>query len=371
MSLIVSQFSDWDNKIFDSFITIKKELQGHLETFFPETLEDYKKLLHPDSPFAQDYEWRGFMIHQGEKLVGKAILAWRKNSSVGNLGFIDWINDEDVAKTLMHAVEEFAKKHNLSEIKTPIDLNFFVKYRLKQKGGGEAYYGEPIYPDYYEELFVKTGYSIVGKWDTYHIQRFATFVDMFKKRKKMEKRKHAYIGKVEIRLIKLWDWDNELKIVYDLFVRSFGEMNEFEPISFEQFKLIYDDFKYIVHPLMSYIAELDGTPVGFSINYPDPLEILNKVKHQKLGMVKKALLLVKLRLNFKTLLIPYMGKVPGPNGEDIKGIFLKFAKLVTVGVATANKTLVCYQSEDSPSRRPLDPKLSKHYASYVLYGKKL
>lgn len=371
MKLTVSQFSEWDDKIFESFIHLKKERQQHLETYFPETLEDYKKLLHPDSPFAQDYEWRGFLVHQDQVLVGKAILAWRKNSKTGNLGFIDWINDPAVATTLMQSVEEYAKNHQLDEIKTPIDLNFFVKYRMKKQGGGAAYYGEPIYPDYYEELFVKAGYTVVGTWDTYHIQRIGTFVDMFKKRKKLKKRNHVHIDKVDIRLIKIWDWDNELKIVYDLFVRSFGEMKEFEPITFEQFKLIYDDFKYIIHPLMSYIAELNGTPVGFSINYPDPLGILNKVKHQKLGMLSKALLLAKLRLNFKTLLIPYMGKVPGPNGEDIKGIFLKFSKLITIGVATANKTLVCYQSEDSPSRRPLDPKLSKHYASYVLYGKKL
>lgn len=371
MNLVISQFSEWDDAIFDSFISLKKELQSHLKTYFPETLEDYKKLLHPDSPFAQDYEWRGFLLHEGTTLVGKAILAWRKNSKTGNLGFIDWINNEEVANTLIKSVEEFARKNNLDDIKTPIDLNFFVKYRLKSKGGGAPYFGEPIYPDYYEDLFVACGYSIVGKWDTYHIQRFATFVDMFKKRKKMEKRKHAFIGKVNLRVIKLWDWDNELKIVYDLFVRSFSEMKEFEPITFEQFKLIYDDFKYIVHPLMSYVAELDGVPVGFSINYPDPLEILSKVKNQKLGPLKKAILLAKLKMNFKTLLIPYMGKVPGPNGEDIKGIFLKFAKLITVGVATADKTLVCYQSEDSPSRRPLDPNLSKLYASYVLYGKKL
>lgn len=371
MSLIVSQFSEWDDKVFSSFISLKKELQGHLETYFPETLEDYRKLLHSDSPFAEDYEWRGFLIHDNEKLVAKAILAWRKKSQVGNLGFIDWINNEEVANTLMRSAEEFAKNHGLNEIKTPIDLNFFVKYRLKSKGGGAPYYGEPIYPDYYEDLFIKAGYSVVGKWDTYLIPRIANIVNAFKKRKKIGKVKQTYTGKLKLRTIKIWDWDNELKIVYDLFVRSFGEMQEFEPISFEQFKLIYDDFKYIVHPLMSYIAELDGTPVGFSINYPDPLEILNKVKNKKLGMIEKVILLAKLKMNFKTLLIPYLGKVPGPNGEDVKGMFFRFTKLLAVPVAITNKTLVCYQSEDSPSRRLNDHKNSQHYASYVLYGKKL
>lgn len=371
MSLKLTQFSEWNDSIFEEFILLKKSLQENLPTFFPETLEDYKKFLHPDSLFSPEYEWTGFLVHQDNKLVGKAILAWRKNSSTGNLGFIDFINDQAVANLLISRAEEVAKSKGFTEIKTPIDLNFFVKYRMKCKGGGPAYFGEPIYPDYYHDLFEKAGLSIVGTWDTFKIKRFQTFADFFKKRKKMKKRNHAYIGKVTIRRIKVSDWENEIKIVYDLFVRSFSSMNEFEPITFDQFKLIYDDFKYIIHPFMSYIAELDGTPVGFSINYPDPLSILSKVKYKKLSTLDKALLFAKLRLNLKTLLIPYMGKVPGPNGEDVKGIFIKFSKLITYYVAAAQTTLVCYQSDDSPSRRPMDPGLQELYAKYVLYGKKL
>lgn len=372
MNLTIESFDHWEDSKFEAFIEFKKELQGNLETYFPETLEDYKKILHPHSPFAQDYRWVGFMVKDDQRLVGKAILGWRKNTTIGNLGYIDWINDEQVAALLTKEVENAAKNLGMTEIKTPIDLNFFVKYRIKCKGGGAAYFGEPIYPDYYHDLFEKTGFTVIGTWDTYRISRFKTFTNLLQKRKKMEKRKHAHIDKVTIRRIKVSDWDNELRIVYDLFVRSFKEMKEFQPITFDQFKLIYDDFKYIVHPLLSYIAELKGTPVGFSINYPDPLAILSSVKHKKkLSMLDKAILFARLRTNFKTLLIPYMGKVPGPNGEDIKGIFLKFSKLITYGVAAASHTLVCYQSEDSPSRRPMDPGLQELYAKYVLYGKKL
>lgn len=371
MSLTLTQFSEWDDAIFESMIQLKKNLQEDLPTYFPETLKDYKNLLHPDSPFASDYEWTGVLVHQNGQLVGKGILAWRKSTLIGNLGFIDWINDESVAGQLLQRIEAIAREKGFKEIKTPIDLNFFVKYRMKCKGGGPAYFGEPIYPDYYHDLLNQCGYEVIGTWDTYLIKRFKTFTNMLQKRKKMEKRKHAYIGKVTIRRIKVSDWDNEVKIIYELFVKSFSAMKEFEPISYDQFKLLYDDFKYIIHPLLSYIAELDGSPVGFSINYPDPLAILSKVKDKKLTRLEKAMLLMKLRLNFKTLLIPYMGKIPGPNGEDIKGIFLKFSKLITIGVAAATKTLVCYQSEDSPSRRPLDPKLQELYARYVLYGKNL
>lgn len=371
MSLTLSQFTTWDDTNLELFIDFKKSMQSKLATYFPETLEDYKKLLHPQSAFAQDYHWCGFMVFENKKLVGKAILSWRNGSRIGNLGFIDWENNPSIAKLLTEKIEAYARTMNLNEIKTPVDLNFFIKYRIKCKGGGEAYYGEPIYPDYYHDLFLSAGYQIVGTWDTYVVERFSTFFNFIKKRKKLKERNHRHHDQVTVRLIKVSDWDNELKIVYKLFMESFSMMPEYEPISFEQFKLVYDDFKYLIHPLLSYIVELKGVPVGFSINYPDPLAILSSVKHKKLSKFDKVILLIRLRLNFKTLLMPYMGKTKGPNGEDVKGIFIKVSKMLSCGVMAAQKGLICYQSPDSPSKRPIDPELVKEYAKYVLYGKKL
>jgi len=371
MTITISQFSEWTDATFESFIHLKKMLQGHLVTYFPESLDDYKKYLHPNSAFAKDSQWNGFLVFENEKLVGKAILSWRNGSKIGNLGFIDWENNLLVAKLLTEKIEAFAKSKSLMQIKTPVDLNFFVKYRIKCKDGGDPYYGEPVYPDYYHDLFQATGYEVVGTWDTYRVKRFGSFSNYVKKRKKLKERKHAHDEQVTIRFIKVSDWDNELKIVYKLFLESFSNMPEFEPISFEQFKLVYDDFKYIIHPLLSYIIELKGIPVGFSINYPDPLTILSKTKNKKLSKFDKIFLLAKLRLNFKTLLMPYMGKVKGPNGEEVKGVFIKVSKLLSYGVLAAKKSLICYQSPDSPSKRPIDPDLVQEYAKYVLYGKNL
>ena len=371
MNLYIEQFSAWDEVKIENFIQFKESLQGHLATYFPETVSEYKKLLHPTSPFAQDYQWSGFLVYQNKKIVAKAILAWRNGSLTGNLGYIDWENNLNVAKTLTDKVEAYARNMGLNEIKTPVDMNFFVKYRIKCPGGGAPYFGEPIYPDYYHDLFLGTGFQVVGSWDTYLIKRFSSFSNFIKKRKNFEKKKHDFHDQVNVRFLKISDWESELKIVYKLFLDSFSSMPEFEPITFEQFKLVYDDFKYIIHPLLSYIVELNGTPVGFSINYPDPLAILTKVKNKKLSKLDQVLLMIKLRLNFKILLMPYMGKTKGPNGEDVKGVFLKISKLLAYGVAAAQKGLVCYQSPDSPSKRPIDPELVREYSKYVLYGKRL
>ena len=148
-------------------------------------------------------------------------------------------------------------------------------------------------------------------------------------------------------------------------------MPEYESVSLEQFRVLYDDFKYLINPLISYIVELDGVPVGFNINYVDPLKILKSVEGKELNTLQKALLLGRLRLNRGPLLIAYVGSIKAPNGQEVRGIQYKTSQRLWKWAIMNEKVLVCYQSEDSPSRRSWDTNPRKVYAKYVLYGKNL
>ena len=133
MSLILSQFSNWDDTKIELFIEFKKLMQSSLPTYFPETVEEYKKFLHPDSPFAKDYQWSGFLIHKNKKVVGKAILSWRNGSRIGNLGFIDWENNPEVAKLLTTKIEAYAKSLGLT-----MDLGTSAAQSALPGAAGEA-----------------------------------------------------------------------------------------------------------------------------------------------------------------------------------------------------------------------------------------
>jgi hypothetical protein len=148
-------------------------------------------------------------------------------------------------------------------------------------------------------------------------------------------------------------------------------MPEWEPISFAQFKIIYDDFKYIINPYYSYIVELRGRPVGFSINFADPLPVLAKVKGLKLSKVRKVLLFLQLRMNLSTLLIAHVGKIPGPQGEEIKGVQIQVSKRIQVIAAVMRTVLVTFQMKNSPSRRSFEERSQDSYSAYVLYGREL
>lgn len=373
--MIVQSTNIWDERFFKDFVTFRNKIHKDIPTSFPEELGDYAKFFAPKSAFENDFGWEAFIVRVGENVYAKAILCWVKGSEKGNLGFLDWENDLPAARMLIETVLASAKRNGLKSLKTPVDLNFFVKYRIRKPGGGKPFWGEPIYPDYYHDLFQATGFHEVGHWDSYRLYKLKGIVDYFLKRKKLAKKPTGSHDKAKdksqrttIRCVNMNDWDNELRIIYELFFEAYKNMPEWEPISFEQFKTIYDDFKYIINPLYAYIVELRGKPVGFSINFADPLPVLSKVKGKKLSSIEKALLFAKLRTNMSCFIIAHVGKIPGPDGEEIKGVQIQVSKRIQFFASLMRKVLVTFQMTDSPSRRSFETSSQEIYAQYVLYG---
>ncbi len=373
--MTVRFITQWNDDFFETFYKFRNEIHKDIVTSFPETIEDYKRFFSKDSVFIQDYDWVAFLVFEEGRVVAKAILSKKHESSVGNLGFIDWINRVDVARFLMNEVESFAHKMEIKSFKTPVDLNFFVKYRIRCEGGGEPYYGEPTYPYYYHSLFKSTGCTVIETWDSYRLKKMSGLIDFFKKRLTLSRKKNESPKgkrvKTHIRCVQLSNWNKELKIIHGLFIEAYKDMPEFESINFEQFKVIYKDFKYLINPLYSYIVELQGKPVGFSINFTDPLSILAPLKSKKLNAVQKALLLAKLRLNTSCLMIAHVGKIPGPDGQEIKGVQIQVSNRISAFAWYMRKVIVTFQNELSPARRSFNPDLQVPYAKYVLYGKDL
>ncbi len=373
----ISMIQQWDEKFFLSVLNFKAILHQDIPTSFPEEIGDYLKFFGPESLFTQDFEWRAFVVTENEKTLAQAVLCWKKGSSCGNLGFLDWLNNPNAATLLTETVEKEARKLGLQTLKTPIDMTFFNKYRIRLPGGQTPLWGEPMYPEYYHELFKHVGFNQIGLWQTYRLKKLAGMMDYLLKRRSLKDKhggtkKEATSGVLsQIRNVSLSHWDRDLKIIYDLFHGAYKDMPEYEGITFPQFKIIYDDFKYVINPLYAYIFEYKDKPVGFSINYADPLPVLLKVKGKKLSQIQKAMLLVKLRLNLTTFVIAHVGKVPGPNGENIKGVQIGASTRISLASIFMKKVVSTFHGENSPARRVFNYNTMEVYAEYVLYGKNL
>ena len=78
--------------------------------------------------------------------------------------------------------------------------------------------------------------------------------------------------------------------------------------------------------------------------------------------------LLKLRTNLSCFIIAHVGKIPGPNGEEIKGVQIQVSKRIQFIAGMMRKVLVTFQMKNSPSRRSFEERSQTSYAEYVLYG---
>lgn len=213
----------------------------------------------------------------------------------------------------------------------------------------------------------------IKTWESFRLKYLQSMRNYDQIRKSSEVKRPSL--KVTVRDIDLSKFEQELEVFYHLLVKSFEQMSEFEPIPLETFKGFYLDYKALINPRFVSFAMYEGKEVGFCINYFDPLKILMQRQHMSEHFPKRLVdlwTLIRLKLNYGRLLIVYIGKVPGPNGEDFKGVQGAFAKKQTPWIlATLPELLSCYNAEDSPSRKGFHPKQYSVISEYAVFGKKL
>lgn len=368
----VVSHSSWDEDFFKSYTDFRNAIHKGIPNSLNESIDSYKRFFGPNSVFRKDFKWIAVQVRKEGIILAQGILSWRRDSRAGNLGFLDFENNQEGASRLLQEIESFARDEFIQKIKTPIDINFFVKYRMRIKGSSDTFFGEPVYPEYYHSLLEKCDYQVIGRWESFKLNKFQSIKDYFIKRKSLETRTvDNQYKKLRIRTVRMDKWEEELRLIHSLLLESYSKMPEWENIALEQFKVIYDDFKYIIHPWMSYIVEWQGKPVGFSINFADPLKIMKRVEGKNLSSFDKLIIFIRLRLNFSTLLISHVGKIPGPNGEEMKGVQILASRKIQFWALLMNRVLVTFQTEGSPSRRAFEKGSQSLFSEYVLYGKNL
>jgi hypothetical protein len=81
-------------------------------------------------------------------------------------------------------------------------------------------------------------------------------------------------GRLRIRSAEIGRFDQELGTIFHLYRDSFAGLWGFDPPTWEEFRFLASDLRYILRRNMVLIAEWDGEPVGFVVSVPDLYEIL-------------------------------------------------------------------------------------------------
>lgn len=369
----IDSINHWDDTFFKRFIDLKNQLFQHDSSVFNESLKDMAVYFSPESPITREYNWMAFLVSENGVDLARGVLSFKRNSKIGQLGFLEFVENQYAFHLLMKSMESEANRHQLLELRGPTNINFFISYRWKLPNGGEPFYSEPVVPAYYHDFIQSEGYFVSESWDTFEVDFKKSIRQWGEKQKALESKRSENYLKIKLRCIRPWDFKNEIKIIHKLFVESYKQMGEYDEIDLESFTLLYKDFKYLINPFFSYIAYYKNEPVGFVLNIFDSLPILREFSKRPPTKLERIKLLLKLQLNRSRLLIMYSGRIPTASGEEIKGLQIKVSKrlIVTMLIFRVKSLFVCFQSSSSPSKRSFDDNAQRPYSKYVMYRKHL
>lgn len=359
----------WSDEFFSEWVLLHEELYAP-EAVLEEKLADLKDLLGDPRDFPHD-RWIALSATQGGVVRARALVAVSDlHPDIAKVGFIECVNDEASFKFLWEGVEASARELGATHLKGPINLHFFVSYRWKTDGEKSPFYSEPQQKAYYLRFFEMVGMKPLKTWKTFRI-RFFRSKRQYGEIRQAKNPEH----RLRIRGIDMQRFDQEMEVIHRLFVESFKEMSEYEPMPLATFKKIYAGFRTIISPRYAFIIEHEGLPVAFCINFMDPLPALLK-RQRWLSRIPQRLLDMwtwcALKLNHSRLLIMYVGRLPAPDGKEFKGIQSLVAKKMTLPVAlTFPQLYICFTAEDSPALKSYQEDQKEHVSSYALFGKSI
>lgn len=283
-------------------------------------LMEQNKLIDSDkNPFFKNAEIALFMLMHNGSPAGRiaAIIDHRyneyHNTLTGFFGFYECNNSQDKSDLLFKAAEEWLRERGMEQVLGPAKPGMMDEIGILVEGFDKfptilMPYNKP----YYDKLIKGSGYHPEMDLLSYLVTQDSVDRDRANRAVEIVKRR---LPGIHIRKIRLKDIHEEVKIVQDIYSRAWKDNWGFIPLTNEEFAALADDLKMIVDDNFAHIAEIDGTPVGFSIAFPDLNQVLRKMNGRLLPFGIFTLLLNRKKINkIRTAL---MGVIPEYQGRGI------------------------------------------------------
>ena len=195
-------------------------------------------------------------------------------------GFFESINDPRVSEALFSELNEWAKSRGMNVVRGPMNPSTNHECGLLVEGFQDGPSVMMTYnPQYYETLLEGVGFKKAMDLYSYNVDgRTAKFSD----RLLAQAEKLKQNGMVTFRTVNMNKFDDEINLILDIYNDAWEKNWGFVPMSDEEFRHMAKDMKAIVDPNLMLIAEVKGTPVGFSLALPDVNQAIKKVKNGKL-----------------------------------------------------------------------------------------
>ncbi len=290
------------------FIRLPWSIYTNDPAWVPPLMLERREHLSPHNPYFEHAQFQSWMAYRDGNAVGRISAQIDKlhleqyQEKEGFFGMIEAEDDAETFKALLDTAEAWLRDHGMRRVLGPYNLSINQEPGLLvdgfdtppslMMGHARPYYGTRIEENGYQKAKDLFAYMIDANFD--HSAAMQAIVKRAKKR-------------VTIHSLRKSHFDEDLKIIEDIFNDAWSENWGFIPFTEAEFKQLGKDFKLVVDFKLVNIAEVDGSPAAFIVVMPNINEAIRDLNGRLLpfGWIK---LLWRLKVRYpETARIPLMG----------------------------------------------------------------
>ena len=266
------------------FIKFPMELYKGNPYYVPPLINEEKSIwVKEENPALQYSEAAQFLAYKGKNIVGRiaVMINHKEEKELGirkvRFGWLDFIDDIEVSKSLINTAIEYAKSKGISKIEGPMGFTNLDKAGMLTKGFDKLATMIGIYNfDYYPKHMEQLGLVKEKEWVEFEINFPDTLPD------KVEKFSNLIAEKYELKLVKFKSKKDILPLVEPMFKLlddTYKHLSTYTPITQEQIKHYKEKyFKFIDKDYIVCIKDKYGSLISFAITMPSYSKALQKAK---------------------------------------------------------------------------------------------
>jgi hypothetical protein len=252
---------------------------------------DLKDRLSPKkNPFFQHGEGTLFCAYRNGKPVGRCSASVdrehldRYADATGFFGFLDTIDDEEVARALIEKAEEWLRARGMKRARGPVSLNINEELGCLVEGfDTPPYILMPHHRPYQGGLIERAGYAKVK--DVYAWRYSVGELNTRVKRARDEIRA---LPEITTRKASIKHIDRDVELLVEFFNETWSENWGFVPFTRAEVKKMAADFRLLLLPDITCIVNIDGEPAAMALALPNLNEMVRDLdgKLLPLGLPK-------------------------------------------------------------------------------------
>ena len=335
----------------------------------PPLIKDHLLKFSEKNPFRSHAELILFLARKGGQLAGRIAGIIDHNyiefhqEKVGFFGFFESIPDAQVAEILLSKVRDWLKRHGMEKMAGPFNPSTNDECGLLIDGFNDSPclmmpYNPPYYPSLLEGFGLKKAMDLYA----YRLEQSFFLVDRLTRITERSIKKEPQLW---VRPIDLRHFNEELKIVKEIYNNAWSRNWGFVPLTDEEMDDLAKNLKPLVVPDLVLFAYIGEEPVGFSVSIPDYNEVLKHL-NGKVGLLG-ALKFLYYSKKIKTVRVMLLGVNQAFRKKGIEGLLYleTFKRGIKKGYPKAECSWIL---ENNPfMQHGLEAMGGKRYKTYRIY----